>query len=703
MLIFDDSKGASDGKERGQLQAMVAVGSEFITYRDDESTVQKSGQFVRIEKEPGSEQPRLCTIHETPDAWAEDGGGTLRALNDEQYFGASAEQKFVRRTRMFLATVDEQGIEANFRAVGGMKTESRAPRFTNIVYTSGSSPEVHAHDRVHDVDYATQAGKRRLFSLGNGKLLLVRELTKPNDSRWYMGVADTLSTFSRRRKRTARVELVELNPETGALGKTLLGFNIHSGLGFDPYAGGTPSALNDWRPYRTYGLGPLGSALAPYTDSTIYMAVVGAMWGRVAVDGVAGDAGIQGDASDTYAVAEPAWASGGGKTYLSLVAVYPSTDDVHDPQYAGPYRLTCTRTTPNGDVMQSKIAFPAITGAPNHYYGVTGMELVRTSPTNIVLIAHVQALQSGLPGTIAPTARSRLFFWSDDNGATWTYAQVSTSAPSFPIFPYSAHLVKDAETLLVFSTYQAYASVSAPDYAGVQVHEVTRAGTQYVTTIPGSTFNQELLSGYAVGSRTDYNCPHIAFGYGGAVIVDKKPRLWMQFDPRWVPYARDKMLASPPARPQVLTSDDGGLTWARRFLPEQWQHRVGFVVGLDSKTLAVPVISARAVNDQGQLTQPKVRIYQSTDGGRKWKPTRWTMGLPAYAWLDGQFMPGGGDGHESTRPGPTEFDIDDSNTDYNRGELFPLVAVRMADGSVAPTNPARPWMTDHRFKEPTYG
>lgn len=702
MLIHKDLQGDAGLSEHTALGGMLRVGNEFMTERNADSEVQRAGEFVTMKRTSGG-FPRMCTIHETPDAWVPVSKTSVTPLDDESYLASDAETVFVQRTCLFVASVSESGEELDFASVPGMKTESRMPRFTYISYTSAPNPEGHDHDRVNDADYATQAGKRRLFSLGDGRVLLVRELAKENDDRWYMGVAAGLSTFSRRRKRTARVELVAINPDTGAASKALLGFDIHSGLGFDPYEGANNHPRNDNKPYRSQYLvngWPTDPSLPFYEGNTIYMSVTGAMWGRIAIDGVAGDPGIQADASDTYAVAEPAYAPKGTGTYLALVAVHPAPGDTYDPASAGPYRLTCTRTTPEGDVAQTKIVFPAIAGAPNHYYGATGMELVRTSPTTVVLIAHVHAMQSAHPGTITPAARSRLFFWSDDNGETWTYAQVSTTAPAFPMFPYSSHMVKDADTLLVFSSEDAYSTVPPPDRVGIQVHAVTRAGASYVTTIPSSQFNAGLRTPYITGGKHDYNTPYIGFGYGGAVTVRGKQRLWMQFDPRWISYDRTKMLQSPPSRPMLMVSDDGGMTWQRHFLPTVWQHHAGFVTALDKKTLAVPILAPRVVDEAGNVKPAKARIYISKDGGEKWRPTNWRINIPFTAWVDGALTPGHIDGNASLGPGPTEYDIDDSVEDYNRGELFPLVALHDENGKPAPINPARPWIADARAKDP---
>lgn len=706
MLLHKDIGGAAGGPEYTALGGLLAVGSEFMTDRDATGEVQRSGDFVTMRRNRGGSS-RLCAIHETPDAWALTDKKTVRTLDDEQYFDADEDVKFVRRSRMYLASVDDSGAEIDFANVPGYKTESRLPRFTSIIYTASSSPEAHAHERVNQVDYAAQAGKRRMFSLGDGRVLLVREMAKEDDDRWFMGVARGMSTFSRRRRRTARVELVVINPETGAAGDVLLGFDIHSGLGFDPYSGASPSALNDGRPYRTYRTDtfPLNASL-PFTEgNSIYLSVTGVMWGRLTNDGTQVGRGLRGDASDTYAVAEPANAprADGPGTYLSLVAVHPATGDTYNPQSAAPYRLTCTRTTESGEVVQSKISLPAIPGAPNHYLAAAGMELIRTSPTNIVLTVQAHAAQSGHPGSVLPTAQVQLFFWTTNNGEAWTYTPVSTAPPVFPTFSYGSSLVKDADTLLVFSVDDTfYTTVPPPDMGGVEVHEVTRLGTNYVSTIPASLFNAGLRKPVklSAGVRSDYYPPYIGFGYGGAVVMRDFTRLWMQFDPRLIDYTQQYLIESPPARPMIITSDDGGVTWVRRFLPTVWQHMVGFVVAIDRKTLAVPILAPRTVGENGSVSPPKARIYISKDGGERWRPTLWDIKMPGYAWVDGGFLPGRLDGRPESNPGPEEYDIDDALADYNRGELFPLVALYDENGTPSPINPARPWLADARMKAP---
>ena len=72
MLTTDDSGGKADGKERDQLTAIAETGSEFITFNDFESTVQKSGEFARITKETSDPQPRFVLLHETSQTYDED-------------------------------------------------------------------------------------------------------------------------------------------------------------------------------------------------------------------------------------------------------------------------------------------------------------------------------------------------------------------------------------------------------------------------------------------------------------------------------------------------------------------------------------------------------------------------------------------------------------------------------------------------------
>ncbi|PJO38869.1 hypothetical protein CTI10_007585 [Delftia acidovorans] len=69
----------------------------------------------------------------------------------------------------------------------------------------------------------------------------------------------------------------------------------------------------------------------------------------------------------------------------------------------------------------------------------------------------------------------------------------------------------------------------------------------------------------------------------------------------------------------------------------------------------------------------------------------WRITLPAMTWVDGQLL-----------PGSRGYDITDYRYSYNRGELFPLVAVRDERGDVLPMNPGRPWIADARVKEPAY-
>ena len=49
-----------------------------------------------------------------------------------------------------------------------------------------------------------------------------------------------------------------------------------------------------------------------------------------------------------------------------------------------------------------------------------------------------------------------------------------------------------------------------------------------------------------------------------------------------------------------------------------------------------------------------------------------------------------------------EQDLNSSATEFNRGELLPMIALRDDDGEVLPANPARPWMNDYKIGVPEY-
>ena len=261
------------------------------------------------------------------------------------------------------------------------------------------------------------------------------------------------------------------------------------------------------------------------------------------------------------------------------------------------------------------------------------------------------------------------------------------------VFPFGGMLVKDKNTLLAVSFFQQFGAEQ------VEVHRITISGTAKIGSIPGSTFS----SGLMTPGSGQLLVPYVPVGFGGATYLKttegKKKRLWMQFDPYWI--YKDGMaqvLEYPASRPMLLVSDDGGLTWARRLLPTPWSFRAGFVVSIDEGTLAVPVYAAR--KEPGASL--RATVYTSKNGGDTWKASDAQVGLPGDTWVDGQVVVGAQYWHPIANEYRFEQDLSDSALQYNRGELLPLVALRDSDGKILPSNPARPWMAHHQFKEPAY-
>lgn len=684
MLITDNSRGASDGKERDQLQAMVSVGSEFITYTDAESTVQKSGEFVRIEKEAGDPQPRFVLLHETSQTYTEQQPGVLFDLTGNELLNLASNAKLRKRSRLYVSEADPLNGDLPFREIGGFKAQTRISRHDG--FATNYSPR--SYGSMHEANYTAQAGKRRLFPKGDGKLLMVREVVIPGDSRYFNDSMRSLVNepqphTKKRGLRAARVEVVEVNPTVGTTGAPVFSFDIHSGLNFDP----TPRAFSD----------SVRTTADMYNDTTIFSAFAGVLFGSSMNIPGAMRVPAGGDASDTYAVAEPAIAKASdGREYASIIAVYPASDDVYDSRSAGPYRLTCKRTTVGGGVALGKINFPALPSLPKHYLAARGMSLHRLSPTTVALRVNVHVMQYGAGGSIQAVNSDAFFMWTQNNGETWTYNPVTAGFPG--VFPYGGMLVKDKDTLLAFSWFQEFGSPQ------VQVHRITGAGTAQIASINGSTFSTGLMTPGA----GQLFVPYVPIGFGGAVYrVDpqdkkkKKKRLWMQFDPYWI-YKQDTAQVEnyPGSRPMLLVSDDGGLTWARKFLPVLWSFRAGFVVSISEGALAVPVYSAR--KEPGAAL--RATIFISKDGGDTWKAAEAAVTLPGETYVDGQTVVG----RQYLRPLPApamlfEQDINDSALAYNRGELLPMIALRDSDGKILPSNPARPWMAHHQFKEPDYG
>ena len=686
MLIFDDSKGTSDGKERDQLQAMVAVGSEFMTYRDAESTVQRSGEFVRIEKESSDPQPRFLLLHETSQTYREE-NKTLFDLTGNELLNLPANIKLRKRSRLFMSEADPATGDFPFREIGGFKSQTRISRHHG--YPGGATGRT--WEAVGEANYTAQAGKRRLFAKGDGKVILVREVSIPGDARYFNDKMraldpDPIPHTKNRGLRAARVEVVEVNPLAGATSTPIFSFDVHSGLSFDP----TPRSFSP-------SIRPTDEM---YNETRVFAAFSGVLFGSslnsVDVSGVP----VGGDASDTYAVCEPGIAkTAEGREYTSIIAAYPAPDDVYDSRSAGPYRLTVKRTTPLGGIAISKINFPALPARPQHYLAARGMSLHRLGPSTVVLRVNVHAMQFGAGGSIQSVASDAFFMWSTNNGESWIYVAPAIGFPG--VNPYGGMLAMDKDTLLAFSWFNQASAAAA-----MQVHRITTSGTAQIATIPAAVFGAGLTNPTVSGV---YLIPYVPLGFGGAIYRStadgKKKRLWMQFDPYWA-YAETDIIGGKPvnvmypgSRPMLLVSDDGGLTWARRLLPSVWSFRVGFVVSIDEKTLAVPVLSAR--KEYGAVIQ--AMIYTSNNGGDSWKASNAKISLPSETWADGQIVVGAQYEHPIVHDMRFEQDLSDSALQYNRGELLPMIALRDSEGEVLPSNPARPWMADYRFKEPDYG
>lgn len=680
MLVTDDSNGNSTGKERDQLQAMVAVGSEFITYSDPGSTVQKSGEFARITVEDSEATPRFLLLHETSQTHEGQGqpltGAELRTL--------APNTRLRKRSRLFMSEIDAKNGDLPFREVAGYKTSTRISRYNGF----GSDTAPRALPAMYEANYTAQAGKRRLFSMGDGKVLLAREVALAGDSRHFndsMRARDEHGHSKARGLRAARVELVEINPVAGSVSAPVFSFDVHSGVGFDAS-------------HKFFSDSIRNSSADMYSDTNIFAAFSGTMFGSSLNLPEVLRVPRGGDASDTYAVAEPARAKASdGREYTSMIAVFPATDDVYDNRSAGPYRLTCKRTLPGGGVATAKINFPALPSLPKHYLAAFGMSLHRTGPNTVALRVNVHAMQFGIGGTIQSSSSDAFFMWTQNNGETWTYAPVTAGFPG--VFPYGGMLVKDKHTLLAFSWYNSAETVHA-----IEVHSITSAGTAKISTIHPTAFYSGLMAPGGSGPTGGWSLvDYVPLGFGGAVYrktkAGKKKRLWMQFDPSWI-YKREhpKVLDYPGSRPMLMVSDDGGLTWQRKFLPTPWCFRVGFVVAVDETTLAVPILSPR----KGSGAQIRAAIYVSKDGGESWKPSAANVALPVETWADGDIVVG--ESYLRPSDGQTLMaqDVSDSAQRYNRGELLPMIALRDSDGNALPANPARPWMADHKIKEPDY-
>lgn len=682
MLVNDDTRGQSGAKERDRLDAMLAVGNEFMTSADETSTIQRSGEFVRIDMEDEVETtPRFLLLHETSDVYQVGSDGSASILDDGDFYDLPPSTKVRQRPRLMLSRVDgDTGNDVEFKPLRSALDLVRMPRYTQIT----NAPSPRQFSALHESNYTALSGKRRLFPQPDGRVLVVRDVVE-RDGRYYYGQRKD-SQGRVRSPRVVRIEVVELD-ERGKLGKApVFSFPVHSGLGVDA----TGKVLSN-APLSTDASMPIVS------ESVVYGATAGTFWGEALTAGGSDQVPFGGDAGDTFAFCEPAIAPRpGGGTFTSMIAVYAADDDVHNPQSAGPYRLTCKRTTPDGGVVSSKITFQALPAYPRHYLAARGITLIRTSATTAMLRVFVHAMQSAVPGSLQSTQGDVLYYWTQDNGATWTYQPVIAGFPGYQT--YGSLLVRDATTVLVFGAAASYP-------ATVPVWAITPSGFSQIATIPYSVFAEGFMDPVSVA-----RVPYLALGFGGVVYrktaEGTRKRLWMQFDPRWVyEEGQSYVLEYPGSRPIIAVSDDNGATWSRRLLPTPWQFLAGFVVSVAPSILAAPVYAAR--REHGKPV--KVTVYLSKDGGETWKATRAAGSVPTETRIDADIVIGeeivgrnpDGTPNESTRR--KSQDISDCWLEYNRGELHPLLVLRDLDGNPVHSNPARPWMVDANVKEPDHG
>lgn len=666
MLIKEDLNGSTGAPEHATLRGMLAVGNEFMTAMEPDSTVQRSGEFVTI-KRTGGGHLRLAALFEASDAFRQPEDAGTVTLGDDETPPARGEPGYVVRSLLMTSEQDDgQGPQA-FRTINA-QADSRLSRFTQFP------------GRIDEVDHATLTGRPRFFSLGDGRALLVRELSDPEDARYFTGV--DASYRSRRRRRVTAVQLLPVNLDTGSISKIpLLQVTVHSGLGFDPgISPGTPGPGT----VRAISYTPPSVPGALFSSTLIHAALAGVMWGSR----VAGQ-----EPSETYAIAEPATAKDGDKSYLSLVAVHGLPEDSYNLQSSALFQLTCTRTTLDEPV-QTKITLPPSPRGAGFFHSAIGMELVRLSPSTLVL--SVKMWEQAFPSTSTfydlSSAGRTAFYWSDDNGATWANINAAGFIDNGAVNrTLGGIMARDADTALVFSGYEADSLVGAPDTESVAVYRLTRTGVTRISTIPGSRFSEGLHSGTPLSSGRFYP-PYLATAYGGGLRVKDKNLLWMQFDPRWVFASTNQFTIDyPGSRAQLMVSADGGVTWARRFMPQPWAQRLGFVVSLDQTTAMVPVYEGRRKRDDGFLLPLTVTLYTTRDFV-KWRPTQWRLRLPPLTSVDGRLLPG--------TPG---YDYAEVRRWINRGELFPILSIRDEQAQLLPMNPGRPWIADHRKTGPDYG
>ena len=659
MLITDDTMGQRGLRESQQLDGMVRVGNEFMTHTTAENEIQRSGKFVRMTAVQEEEElkQRFLLLHETADIYAENGD----ALDSSGFYNLPPGARTLPRTLLFTSQLDTaSGQDKPFKAERMPIEMIRMPRFTRLY------DEVTPHIAwgIHEYCHTAIGGKRRVFPQEDGKVLVVRDVIERGGRYFYGNDGDS---FSRKRStRVTRVEVVSADISKKTVSAPIFSFPVFSGLGIDATG----------RAFRNTGP---GDGMQVVDSIYVYGLTAGACWGRSMDVDTSNNVPFGGDAGDLYAVCEPALAlTGVGRaTYKSFIAVYAADDDVHDANSSGPYRLTCKRSLPSGGFATSKINFQSLP-IPNIYLAARSITLLRTSPTNAVLRVLAHAMQSAPGGSVESNVGDAMYFWTQDNGATWTYTPVISGFPSGA--PYGALLVKDETTVLVFGGPGTLANTALP------IWSITPAGFSAISSVPVNTLN----TGLAVNG---WFSPYLAHGFGGAVyrktLTGTARRLWMQFDPRWW-YGPSSagVLDYPSGRPLLLVSDDDGATWQRRFLPTPWSFLAGFVVSVDQTTLAVPISARRADREQGS----RVTVHISRDGGDTWVATGASGMLPKQTMTDGQIVAGD----------PAE-EISDCWLQYNRGELHPMLTLADKKGKAQGSNPARPWMVNANVEKPSYG
>ena len=664
MLLFDDSNGTSDIKEASELRAMLAVGNEFMTFDDDESLVQRSGEFVRIEKVQDEEVLlRFLLLHETSDV--DDGSAVL---NDNEYYNLPAGTKLTKRTLFFTAEASGSGDYKAFKPAKGTPELVRTPRFTRPVYGTSAN----RHPWMLDSNFTAIGGARRIFPDGEGNVYLLRD-TEERGGRYYYGAG-----ADGRRTRSVRVREITVSVmgvEPFSVKRVAFSFPLRSGLGKDVTgliaSNGNPSIAPDYA-----------------DDTRVYYATAGTWWGENPDLATSNFIPRGGDHAALFALADPAVAKDeNDKQYTAMVAVFAGDDDVSYASSSAAYRLTCRRTLANGATADSKIALPALSGTAR-YITPRAMTLHRHSPYRLSLRVLFGTAASGYPSTsISPLVASTLIFWSENNGATWSSGYEVADAANIG---YGGCLVAGKDALLLFQ------DVSDTSPSASTVTLATPSGQSVV----GSVYRSALLAGLFNDSA--YGIPFAPRGFGGVVYrstpTGRKKRLWMQYDPIWVyKMGTAQNITYPGARPCLVVSDDNGATWQRRLLPTEWGFRAGFVVSASPTELAMPVLGARTAS--GASVQ--ATVYLSKDGGDSWKPTGAKAALPGATRADGNIVIG-----QAIGSGPTlrqMQDISDAWTEYNPGELHPLIVLRDKDGKPLNSNPARPWMVDARIQEPVNG